>query len=204
MTRRWIHGQLQLFVPVGKGETWTGYAEAARRDAPAIPPTRRRRVNTPGAETARQPATFLPSPELRDWRHRAACRNTADPDMFFPPNGARTDLDSPAKRLCEGCPVQDPCREWALSSRQRFGIYGGTTRHERRRIARARAIAGGKLGAVTKDEAQQWLRRSVDDPFVVEQLEKDVYSVVVDDDDRAEIVRAALRAVADMLDEADA
>lgn len=43
-----------------------------------------------------------------------------------------------AKSVCGGCPVRQPCLEWALHSRERDGVWGGATERERRRIIRQR------------------------------------------------------------------
>jgi len=68
------------------------------------------------------------------WRQRAACRGV-DPDIFYPVS----DEDAEdAKAICRQCPVQELCLDWALSNREREGVWGGTTERERRRIIRRR------------------------------------------------------------------
>ena len=70
------------------------------------------------------------------WRKRAACTGI-DPDIFDP--ASEDDLDAvEAKAVCAVCPVSAACLEHALSSREREGIWGGTTERERRRILRQR------------------------------------------------------------------
>lgn len=71
----------------------------------------------------------------RPWGLEAACRGM-DPEVFFPPGDADV---SEALRVCRVCPVRQECLEWALSTRERFGIWGGTTEQERRRIMRRSA-----------------------------------------------------------------
>jgi len=68
----------------------------------------------------------------RPWSAHAACRR-ADPDWFFP-----TPEDDPhaALRVCRGCPVSAECLDWALETRVRYGIWGGRTAQERRRMMR--------------------------------------------------------------------
>ncbi len=57
-----------------------------------------------------------PPPSLLDliqrpaWMARAACRGT-DVRLFFPAPGASP---QPARELCEGCPVAQPCLDYAL------------------------------------------------------------------------------------------
>lgn len=71
----------------------------------------------------------------RPWAAFASCRG-ADPDLFFP-SGEGDPRD--ALRICSGCPVKDACLDWALETRVRFGIWGGKTERERRRLLRRSA-----------------------------------------------------------------
>jgi WhiB family transcriptional regulator, redox-sensing transcriptional regulator len=68
------------------------------------------------------------------WRARAACRGV-DPDIFYPLDD---DDAEDAKAVCAQCPVQQACLEWALTNRERDGVWGGATERERRRIIRRR------------------------------------------------------------------
>lgn len=71
------------------------------------------------------------------WQEYANCLGV-DPDLFFPERGAST---REAKEVCRGCIVKDQCLEFALDNSEKFGIWGGMSERERRRIRRARAIA---------------------------------------------------------------
>lgn len=71
----------------------------------------------------------------RPWAAYAACRD-ADPDAFFPVSEEEA---GPAIRVCNGCPVKDECLDWALDTRVRYGIWGGTTERDRRRLLRRSA-----------------------------------------------------------------
>lgn len=71
------------------------------------------------------------------WQELANCLGV-DPDLFFPERGAST---REAKEVCRGCVVREDCLEYALSNGEKFGIWGGMSERERRRIRRARAIA---------------------------------------------------------------
>ena len=73
----------------------------------------------------------------RTWQDYANCLGV-DPDLFFPERGAST---KEAKEVCRGCVVREDCLEYALSNSEKFGIWGGMSERERRRIRRARAIA---------------------------------------------------------------
>jgi WhiB family transcriptional regulator, redox-sensing transcriptional regulator len=81
-----------------------------------------------------------------DWRHIAACRHE-DPELFFPIGNTGPALVQieEAKLICQGCPVIEPCLQWALDSGQDAGVWGGLSEDERRelkrRTARVRARA---------------------------------------------------------------
>ena len=67
------------------------------------------------------------------WQERALCAQT-DPEAFFPEKGGST---RDAKRICTSCDVRGECLEYALSNDERFGIWGGLSERERRRLRRA-------------------------------------------------------------------
>jgi WhiB family transcriptional regulator, redox-sensing transcriptional regulator len=66
------------------------------------------------------------------WQDRALCAQT-DPEAFFPEKGGST---REAKRICLGCEVRDACLDYALAHDERFGIWGGLSERERRRLKR--------------------------------------------------------------------
>jgi WhiB family redox-sensing transcriptional regulator len=66
------------------------------------------------------------------WQDRALCAQT-DPEAFFPEKGGST---REAKRICMGCEVRDACLDYALAHDERFGIWGGLSERERRRLKR--------------------------------------------------------------------
>jgi WhiB family redox-sensing transcriptional regulator len=66
------------------------------------------------------------------WRHKSACQ-TADPDLFFPAgvgDEARRNIRQ-AKEVCAVCPVRQECLDWAVDTRQLFGVWGGLAEDER-------------------------------------------------------------------------
>ena len=77
-------------------------------------------------------AALLPliADELLDWQERALCAQT-DPEAFFPEKGGST---REAKRVCLSCEVRVECLEYALENDERFGIWGGLSERERRRL----------------------------------------------------------------------
>ncbi|GAA4980009.1 WhiB family transcriptional regulator [Kineococcus glutinatus] len=75
-----------------------------------------------GAEEAEEPG----------WQELALCAQT-DPEAFFPEKGGST---REAKRVCGSCEVRAECLEYALANDERFGIWGGLSERERRRLKR--------------------------------------------------------------------
>lgn len=63
-----------------------------------------------------------------DWMDQAECRGRSL-SLFFP---VTKRAEQAGKRICQRCPVQEPC----FASAQPFGIWGGTTRKDRTTIAR--------------------------------------------------------------------
>lgn len=86
--------------------------------------------------------------ETERWRRAAACRDM-DTELFFPrgETGAPLVQTTGAKAVCGGCPVRTPCLEFAMATRQEYGIFGGLTEQERRTLARRRARARRELAA---------------------------------------------------------
>ena len=80
------------------------------------------------------PVAFDPEPEVPSdqWQDRALCAQT-DPEAFFPEKGGST---REAKKICLGCEVRHECLEYALEHDERFGIWGGLSERERRRLKR--------------------------------------------------------------------
>ncbi|MEP7201471.1 MAG: WhiB family transcriptional regulator [Ilumatobacteraceae bacterium] len=79
----------------------------------------------------------------RSWQDEANCLGV-DPDLFFPERGAST---REAKEVCRGCVVRLDCLEYALVNGEKFGIWGGLSERERRRLRRQRAQAGRRTSA---------------------------------------------------------
>jgi WhiB family redox-sensing transcriptional regulator len=83
------------------------------------------------------------------WQVYANCLGV-DPDLFFPERGAST---REAKEVCRGCIVKDDCLEYALASGEKFGIWGGMSERERRRIRRQRAQERARRAAIIAGES---------------------------------------------------
>jgi WhiB family transcriptional regulator, redox-sensing transcriptional regulator len=71
------------------------------------------------------------------WRSGALCRDT-DPELFFPvgTTGQALVQIAMAKKVCGECPVANDCLDFALSTNQDSGIWGGTSEEERRKLRR--------------------------------------------------------------------
>lgn len=68
--------------------------------------------------------------EEKEWRRHALCRGL-DGNIFFPERGHSM---LPAYAVCRGCPVRMECLEAAVRSGDRWGIRGGFTPEERKKI----------------------------------------------------------------------
>ena len=88
------------------------------------------RLGVPGVRQ-RTPTTTIRWPGRAD----ALCAQT-DPEAFFPEKGGST---RDAKKICTACEVRGECLEYALSNDERFGIWGGLSERERRKL-RKRAV----------------------------------------------------------------
>jgi WhiB family redox-sensing transcriptional regulator len=73
-----------------------------------------------------------------DWRAESACRDT-DPSLFFPvgTTGPALEQIAAAKAVCDSCEAKTPCLQFALSTNQDSGVWGGTSEEERRKLRRA-------------------------------------------------------------------
>jgi WhiB family redox-sensing transcriptional regulator len=68
-----------------------------------------------------------------EWQEQALCAQSG-PESFFPEKRGST---RDAKRICVGCGLKAECLEYALASDERFGIWGGLSERERRRVKRS-------------------------------------------------------------------
>ena len=74
----------------------------------------------------------------QDWRFDAVCRDL-DPELFFPigVTGAAVEQIDIAKEYCQTCACKQDCLEFAITTNQEYGVWGGTTEDERRILRRA-------------------------------------------------------------------
>lgn len=83
-----------------------------------------------GAKAVRELYVLDGEAEELGWQERALCAQT-DPEAFFPEKGGST---REAKRVCLTCDVRGECLEYALQHDERFGIWGGLSERERRKM----------------------------------------------------------------------
>lgn len=94
-------------------------------------------ADTTVTSTRNHPFDEGQSEEEKSWQLYANCLGV-DPELFFPERGAST---KEIKEICRSCVVREDCLEYALANTERFGIWGGISERERRRIRRQRALA---------------------------------------------------------------
>lgn len=77
------------------------------------------------------PLDFMADLDAPDWMDESLCSQTANPEAFFP---NESDTASMAKKVCGLCDVRGQCLAWALGRPENYGIWGGLTEGERRKL----------------------------------------------------------------------
>ena len=67
------------------------------------------------------------------WQTQAACRGLLV-DTFFPSPGVSAAQMAKVRAVCAGCPVRADCLDYARADASMVGVWGGTSRRERRRL----------------------------------------------------------------------
>lgn len=75
-------------------------------------------------------------PKPPAWTEHARCAEV-DPELFYPEHGNQH--SRAVKAICQTCPVQAECLEFAVANSERFGLWGGLTERERRSVPRRTA-----------------------------------------------------------------
>ncbi|MCL1923669.1 MAG: WhiB family transcriptional regulator [Propionibacteriaceae bacterium] len=70
--------------------------------------------------------------DVSAWQTQALCAQT-DPEAFFPEKGGST---REAKGVCQVCDAKQECLDYALTHDERYGIWGGLSERERRKLKR--------------------------------------------------------------------
>ena len=74
-----------------------------------------------------------PIDNYESWRSEAACLDVEDPEIFFPIKKSQKAAKA-AKELCKRCVSRDDCLAYALEHEEPFGVWGGLTEDERKRL----------------------------------------------------------------------
>jgi WhiB family redox-sensing transcriptional regulator len=119
--------------PVEQADIPTEYLRTLRADEETIT------AADVAGRTARVPAIrpsgrAVPVVLTGRWRDRANCLGV-NPDLFYPERFDSVTLGA-ALEACAGCVVRARCLAEALELREDHGVWGGTTREERRRMLR--------------------------------------------------------------------
>jgi WhiB family redox-sensing transcriptional regulator len=86
-------------------------------------------------------ARLRPTLDAWSWQRRGRCQDYPI-EMFFPEDESRLGLrrrEERAKLICRQCPVLDACREHALRTPERYGVWGAMSAGERVRTGRSRS-----------------------------------------------------------------
>ncbi len=72
------------------------------------------------------------------WQSHGLCR-TVDSAIFFPPaqfehKPEREAREKRAKAICNECPVRSECLDWALTTKEPHGVWGGSAESERKQM----------------------------------------------------------------------
>lgn len=74
------------------------------------------------------------------WQLRGSCQEFSA-ELFFPEEEPRRRIrrerEEQAKRICRDCPVLALCREHALKTPEKYGVWGAMTTQERLRVSTA-------------------------------------------------------------------
>ena len=88
-----------------------------------------------------KPTTHIELPSLTnwgdgEWRKDAYCKGM-ETDLFFPQMSETLNIplmNAKARLVCAGCKVRKECVSFALENHLKYGIFGGTTPMERRKM----------------------------------------------------------------------
>lgn len=69
-----------------------------------------------------------------DWMVDASCKGLTH--VFYPGQGENLKVEL-AKRICEGCPVRQPCLDYAVRNVEWFGVWGGMSENKRGLLRRS-------------------------------------------------------------------
>ena len=101
--------------------------------------------------TVLHPNLILPiEVDLPPWWAEAACTVEEAASVLFPSGdrGQTLNMTNAAKKVCRACPVRIDCLLYATETEQEYGVWGGATEPERRRLGRKLRYAKSPQAAV--------------------------------------------------------
>lgn len=112
-------------------------------------------------------------PTTEPWMSDAACAEVG-PEMFFPEKGGST---RNAKAICAGCTVAAQCLDYAMRNDERFGIFGGKSERERRRLRKSLPSAAEQARAALIERVRRLHASGLMDPEIAEALDITAWKV---------------------------
>jgi hypothetical protein len=101
-------------------------------DERSAPETRAPELSPPRSRNARDRESTVSVRARFRWSRHAACRARLDLE-WIDPSPAQAEQ---CRMVCDGCPVRQPCRMFALRNGEPWGIWGGLDPDERAAVAR--------------------------------------------------------------------
>jgi len=98
-----------------------------------VPAVARSHVGIPQIRTARLGGGVTQAFARRDWMARGRCREMATA-AFFADDAERS---AAACLICQECEVRGECLGYAMANGIRWGVWGGTTPEDRKRLRAA-------------------------------------------------------------------
>ncbi len=96
------------------------------------------------------------SKQSQEWRDQANCKGQLH--LFFAKRAerpqARFRREAKAKKLCDACPVVEPCREFARSNRE-YGYWAGESEEDRHLLGFTVAAPIGIRARQAREAARQ-------------------------------------------------
>ena len=86
---------------------------------------------------AQLPLAQVPADMQWAWQELGACRDRELSLFFHPVNArgrSRRDREAAAKSVCRSCVVRAECLDYAIRSREPYGVWGGLSEDEREAI----------------------------------------------------------------------
>lgn len=83
-----------------------------------------------------------------DWQKDGLCTGQG-PALWFPPRGTPISQIAKAKAICRQCPIRQKCLDYALYHGDRYGIWGGTTEMERRKMRQTATVRPNRIKHIT-------------------------------------------------------